>query len=217
MSKELEKQRDYWNRELAQFDAIYSRRKSQFGRWLDRTFRKDMFERYEYALKNAEPIKDHDFLDVGCGTGHYALEFVRRGCRHVTGIDISEEMVEYCRHEAAEQGMADKTEYLRTDLLDYTPSCMFHVCIGIGLFDYISDPLPVLKKMRQCISDSAILSFPRLWTWRAPIRKARLNLRGCFVRFYSQKRIAALLREAGFANYNLEKVGKLFCVTAKVK
>lgn len=217
MSGELERQRDYWNREISRFDAIYSRKKSGFGRWLDMTFRKDMYERYEYTLKNSEPVKGRDFLDVGCGTGRYALEFVRRGCHHVTGIDISEEMVEYCRRDAAKEGMTGTAEFIRTDLLDYAPARTFHVCIGIGLFDYISDPLPVLKKMRQCVSYSAILSFPRLWTWRAPVRKLRLALRGCIVRFYSKKRIAALLHEAGFCNCALEKVGKLFCVTAGVK
>lgn len=216
MSGELERQRDYWNREIAQFDAIYSRKKGAFGQWLDKTFRKDMYERYEYTLKNAEPIKDRDFLDVGCGTGRYALEFVRRGCRHVTGIDISEEMVDYCRRDAKKEGLENKTEFVRTDLLDYAPGRVFHTCIGIGLFDYISNPLPVLKKMRTCVSDTAIVSFPRLWTWRAPVRKIRLGLRGCIVCFYSRKRIAALLHEAGFEQYRLEKIGKLFCVTARV-
>jgi SAM-dependent methyltransferase len=217
MSDRLRKQRNYWNKEIALFDAIYSRKKSRFGQWLDRTFRKDMYQRYEYALSHAEPVKNRDFLDVGCGTGRYTFELARRGCHHATGIDISEKMVEYCRRTAAQMLLSDRTDFICTDLLGYTPTQRFHVCIGIGLFDYINDPLPVLKKMYACADNCVILSFPRLFTWRAPARKIRLWLRGCNVRFFSRKRINALLTSSGFSRYSLEKIGKLYCVTARKK
>lgn len=217
MNDELPRQREYWNNEIALFDAIYSREKNVFGRWLDKTFRKDMYERYEYTLRHAEPIAGRDFLDVGCGTGLYALELVRRGCRTATGIDISEKMVDHCRCAASEAQLSGKTEFIRTDLLEYTPAQTFNTVIGIGLFDYIGDPLPVLAKMRSVITDSAILSFPRLWTWRAPVRKIRLALRGCPVYFFSKKKVAALLRDAGFTKFSIDKVGKLFCVTAGIR
>lgn len=217
MNDELLRQRDYWNREIASFDAIYSRRKNRFSQWLDQTFRKDMYERYEYALKHAEPVEGRDFLDVGCGTGRYGFELVKRGCRHVTGIDISEQMIAHCRREALAAHLSGKMEFIRTDLIDYVPPKRFHVCIGIGLFDYISDPLPVLEKMHACVDDGVILSFPRLCTWRAPIRKIRLALRGCNVRFFTRRQIDSLLTTAGFAGYSLEKVGKLYCITARVK
>jgi SAM-dependent methyltransferase len=217
MNDALLRQRNYWNNEITLFDAIYSRKKSGFGRWLDKTFRRDMYERFEYTLRHAEPIAGRDFLDVGCGTGLYALELIRRGCRKVTGIDIAEKMVDHCRRATAEAKSSEKTEFIRTDLLDYVPSQTFHVAIGIGLFDYIRDPLPVLAKMRSCVSDAAIISFPRLGTWRAPVRKLRLALRGCDVYFFSRKRVAALLRDAGFKSFTIEKVGKLFCATASVR
>jgi 2-polyprenyl-3-methyl-5-hydroxy-6-metoxy-1,4-benzoquinol methylase len=217
MSKELQQQREYWNREIAQFDAIYAGKKGAFGNWLDMTFRKDMYQRYEYTLKHAEPITGRDFLDVGCGTGRYAFELLRRGCRHVTGIDISEEMVNHCKKTAEAQKAGDRAEFLRTDLLDYAPARQYHVVIGIGLFDYISDPLPVLKKMRECVDGCCIASFPRFWTWRAPVRKLRLAMRGCFVRFFTRKNIDDLVKAAGFAGYSIETVGKLFCITARTK
>ncbi|MBN2037520.1 MAG: class I SAM-dependent methyltransferase [Chitinispirillaceae bacterium] len=216
MSEEHDRQRDYWNREIVSFDAIYSKKKNAFGRWLDWTFRKDMYERYEYTLTHAEPIKNRDFLDVGCGTGRYAFELVRRGCRHVTGIDISEEMIDHCKRQAVEEGIEGKTEFIVTNLLDFTDARQFHTCIGIGLFDYISNPLPVLKKMRECALDKVIASFPRLWTWRAPVRKLRLAIRGCNVRFFSQRQIGVLVNTAGFSGYTIEKIGKLYCITAQV-
>ena len=217
MSDELQQQRDYWNGEIGLFEAIYSRKKGRFGQWLDRTFRRDMYERYEYTLRHAEPVKNRDFLDVGCGTGRYILELARRGCRHATGIDISEQMIDHCRRAAADTRLSDRTEFVRTDLLDFSPGRRYQVCIGIGLFDYISDPLPVLKKMSAAADDCVILSFPRLFTWRAPVRKIRLLLRGCIVRFYTRRQIGSLLTAAGFKSFSLEKVGKLYCVTARVK
>jgi hypothetical protein len=126
-------------------------------------------------------------------------------------------MIEHCRREALAAHLSGKTEFIRTDLIDYVPPKRFHVCIGIGLFDYISDPLPVLNKMNTCALDCAIMSFPRRWTWRAPIRKTRLVLRGCNVRFFTRRQIDALLIAAGFTGYSIEKVGKLFCVSARVK
>jgi SAM-dependent methyltransferase len=215
MSQALERQRDYWNREIASFDAIYSKEKTAFGRWLDMTFRRDMFQRYEYTLRNAEPITGRDFLDVGCGTGRYAFELLRRGCRHVTGIDISEAMVDHCRNTAATDKVEDRAEFLRSDLIEFLPQRRFHTAISIGLFDYIRDPLPVLIKMRECVDDAVIASFPRMGTWRAPVRKMRLAVRGCYVRFFSRSQVEALLKNAGLGSYSIEKVGKLFCVTAR--
>jgi hypothetical protein len=99
-------------------------------------------------------------------------------------------------------------------LLAYQQAAQFDVCIGIGLFDYIREPLPVLAKMRSVITDRAVISLPLQWTWRAPVRKMRLSLRGCDVFFYSLERVTELLQQAGFRRHEVERVGQLYCVTA---
>ena len=60
------------------------------------------------------------------------------------------------------------------------------------------------------------MAFPRLWTWRAPIRKVRLARKGCDVFFYSKAQIEKLMRDAGFKRQEIVKVGKLYCVVAYV-
>jgi len=60
------------------------------------------------------------------------------------------------------------------------------------------------------------LAFPRLWTWRAPIRKVRLARKGCDVYFYSKASIERLLSAAGFSRQEIFRVGKLYCVVAYV-
>ncbi|HMK38666.1 MAG TPA: class I SAM-dependent methyltransferase, partial [Bacteroidota bacterium] len=157
------------------------------------------------------------FLDVGCGNGLYAIELARRGAARVTGIDIAENMLRLCRENAARAGLADRCEFIRTDLLEFGSSAHADVSIGIGLFDYITDPLPVLRKMCGVTNDRVIVSFPRLWTWRAPVRKMRLSLRNCDVHFYTRSRVAALIKAAGFARQEIFRVGKLFCVVGYVK
>jgi 2-polyprenyl-3-methyl-5-hydroxy-6-metoxy-1,4-benzoquinol methylase len=213
-STDIVTQRNYWNSAVKDFHSIYSHEKSNFAQYLDRVFRKDMYERFVFTMKNSEPIAGRRFLDVGCGSAVYSLEFIRRGAAFVTGLDIAENMLEICRQSAAREGLADRCEFIHSDLLEFHSDSTFDVSIGIGLFDYIREPLPVIKKMRELTSDRAIMSFPRLWTWRAPVRKARLSLKNCPVFFYTKSTIESLLKEAGFADFKISTVGKLHCAVA---
>jgi 2-polyprenyl-3-methyl-5-hydroxy-6-metoxy-1,4-benzoquinol methylase len=217
MNQELVRQKNFWDEEINSFDSIYSHQKSKFSNFLDRVFRWDMYERFNYTIRNSEPISGKSILDVGCGTGRYSLEFARLGAAKVVGLDIAERMVEACHRRAAEQEVFDCVSFVQTDLTNYIPDQKFDVAIGIGLFDYIQDALPVIKRMRESVSDRAIMSFPRRWTWRAPVRKVRLGLKRCDVYFYSAKDIERLLKEAGFARHAVERVGQLYCVTAYIK
>ena len=212
MNEEIVAQRNYWNNEADAFSRIYSHRKSKLSNMLDSVFRKDMYERYVFTIKHCEPIKDRTFLDVGCGNGLYSLELARKGARRVLGIDIAEVMVGLCKEASRKENLDGVCEFQQTDLLEFKGSEKFDVSFGIGLFDYISDPLPVLKKMREMSTDKVILAFPRLWTWRAPVRKARLNARGCDVYFYTRAQIKELMDQAGYKRHEVYRVGKLHCV-----
>lgn len=214
MNEELLAQRKYWNNEADAFQRIYTHRKSKLSNVLDSVFRKDMYERFVFTIKNCEPIPERTFLDVGCGNGLYSFELARKGARRVLGLDISEVMVGLCKQASENQNLADRCEFIQTDLLAYESNEKFDVSFGIGLFDYIKDPRPVLKKMREMSTKKVILAFPRYWTWRAPVRKVRLNARGCDVFFYTKSQLDELMREAGFKRHEVHKVGKLHCVIA---
>jgi 2-polyprenyl-3-methyl-5-hydroxy-6-metoxy-1,4-benzoquinol methylase len=216
LNNEIQAQRTFWNNEADAFQRIYTHRKSRFANALDQIFRKDMYERFAFTIEHCEPIKDRTFLDVGCGNGMYSLELARKGAARVVGIDIAEVMIGLCKKSSEDQNLSDRCTFIQTDLLDYKPESSFDVSFGIGLFDYISDPLPVLKGMKEVSTDKAIMAFPRLWTWRAPVRKARLARKGCDVYFYSKPRIEKLLRDAGFRHQEIFRVGKLYCVVAHV-
>jgi ubiquinone/menaquinone biosynthesis C-methylase UbiE len=214
VSEGLGRQTDYWNREADAFHRIYSHRKSRLSILLDRVFRRDMYERFTFAIDAAAPTAGRTFLDVGCGSGVYCVELAKRGAARVTGIDIAEVMLRMCRDAAEAEGVSGRSDFVRGDVLALARDRRFDVTLGIGLFDYIADPLPVLQRMREVTRDRVILSFPRLGTWRAPVRWVRLSLRGCEVHFYTKRRIKRLLAEAGWRVERLERVGKLYCVVA---
>jgi len=214
MNEEIIAQRKYWNSEAGAFQKIYTHRKSKISNILDRIFRKDMYERFAFTIKHCEPIRNRTFLDVGCGNGLYSLELSRKGARKVLGIDISEVMIGLCKQASEQEKLSERCKFEQTDLLAYDSSSRFDVSFGIGLFDYIKEPVPVLEKMRTLTTDKVILAFPRFWTWRAPVRKVRLSARGCGVFFYRRSKIRKLMQEAGFRRHEISKVGKLFCVIA---
>ena len=75
MSNEIQAQRAFWNSEADAFQRIYTHRKSKFSNTLDKIFRKDMYERFQFTIANCEPIKGRTFLDVGCGNALYPDRF----------------------------------------------------------------------------------------------------------------------------------------------
>ncbi len=214
MSVEIEAQRKFWDSEHGSFDSIYSHKKPKLQILLDKIFRKDMYQRFEFTIENSKPIKGKAFLDVGCGTGLYSVEFAKREAEHVVGLDISENMIQASRNYAEYNKVESKCDFSQTDLLEYEASSKFDVTIGIGLFDYIKEPLPVIRKMRELTTDKLILSFPRFFTWRAPVRKVRLALKKCDVYFYTKGSLKSLMEAVGIRDYKIEKVGKLYCIVA---
>jgi ubiquinone/menaquinone biosynthesis C-methylase UbiE len=213
----INKQEKYWDSEVSNFDAIYSHKKSKFSNYLDKKLRWDMYRRFDYTMENSEPIEGKTFLDIGCGTGRFSLEFARRKAKEVVGIDISANMIDVCNKRAKDENLGNICSFIKTDPFEYKTDKMFNVSIGIGLFDYIIDCIPVIKRMRELSNEKIILTFPKKWSLRAFIRYVRLNLRGCDVYFFTLKKIDNIMKEAGLTKYRVEKFGQLYGVTAYIQ
>jgi len=76
----------FWNGVAQEFDAIYTGTgKSWFSRYLDRFFRKDVYQRFDWVMRKCGDVRGKTICDVGCGPGHYATEFARRGAGYRRG------------------------------------------------------------------------------------------------------------------------------------
>ncbi len=64
------------------------------------------------------PESFHRVLDVGCGSGSWAIEATQTyPTMSLFGVDISKKMVDYARSQAAAQGVADRVEFAVMDAL----------------------------------------------------------------------------------------------------
>lgn len=211
---ESPKVREYFEREAASFDSIYSGEKNAVLRWLDRVFRKDMYERYRLTYEECSANDIRSVLDIGTGSGRFCLPLAREKNR-VVGIDFSEPMIELAREHARRIGVDDKCEFQVGDFLEMEFGETFDAIMAIGLFDYIKMPSVFLDKMSRLARRKIVATYPTRWTWRAPVRWVRLRLQGCPVYFFSDEQVRRLYRDAGLEIERLERVGKIYFVVAR--
>jgi putative methylase len=65
-------------------------------------------------------IKDKKVVDLGCGTGIFAIGSVLLGAREVTGVDIDPDALEIARTQASKMGVEDNIEFISRDIQDFT-------------------------------------------------------------------------------------------------
>jgi ubiquinone/menaquinone biosynthesis C-methylase UbiE len=98
------------------------------------------------AMAQAGP--DDTVLDVACGPGLLACAFARVA-RHVTGIDLTPEMLERARAQQRAQGL-DNLTWQEGDVqsLPYADAT-FSIVSARFLFHHLLDPCAVLTEMRR--------------------------------------------------------------------
>jgi ubiquinone/menaquinone biosynthesis C-methylase UbiE len=195
----------YFERTADNFDALYENRRNLSYRF-NQLFRKGLFQRIEKTTKAFAGMEDFTVLDVGCGSGRNSALFAEQGARRVVGIDFSAPMLELAREYTRMKHVADRCEFLQADFLEYPFHETFDVVVALGVFDYVADPVRVLKRMRELANHKVVASFPGVSPVRAPLRKMRYALRGCPVYFYTGTKLRQICHEAGLANFRIEKL-----------
>lgn len=206
-----EQVRSHFSATAGEFDAIYSGQKSPLGRWLDRLLRWDMYERFRRTVAECA-TPGLRVLDVGCGSGRFSVAVARAGASEVLGLDFAESMLGIARQLADKEGVGARCRFEAADFMERKFPDTFDVTLAIGLFDYVADCRPFLRKMRRVSRTKVVATFPRRFTWRAPLRKLRLALRGCPVFFFTRRQVERLMAEAGFHRYTVERIGKIYFV-----
>ena len=198
----------YFQQRADQFHALYGE-EATWQRRLNRWLRAGLYERAEIAVREIGQIPGASVLDVGCGSGRNSVLFVKAGARRVLGIDLAENMVKLARqfseaHGAASTGRAGKgqtgngqTEFICGDFMTFNCEERFDAAVALGVFDYIAEPEPLLRKMASLANKKIIASFPGNSSVRAPLRKFRYALRGCPVYFYTEAGLKQAFEQAG--------------------
>jgi ubiquinone/menaquinone biosynthesis C-methylase UbiE len=129
-----------------------------------------------------DPTVFHRVLDVGCGSGGWAIEAAQvYPTMSVFGIDISARMVDYARRQAEAAGVADRVEFAVMDALMYLE-------FPPGHFDLVNLRLGI--------------SFMRTWDWPKLLGEmTRVTRRGGVIRVTDEE-VLHLSNSPALARFN---------------
>jgi ubiquinone/menaquinone biosynthesis C-methylase UbiE len=208
IAERTEDVQDYFVRHAARFDGLYGG-DNMATRIFDQMFRKPMYERYRLTIEAlGDDAKGKKYLDLGCGSGRYAINLARLGAK-VVGLDFSAAMLELAKAYAKEEGVSSKVKFVETDMnrwMDETDQ-HFDAAFAMGVFDYLDDPVATLRKMLK-VADRAYLSIPAPEFPRAQLRRLRYKRQNCPVYFYTRKDTEELVAKAGGKIQRIETFGR---------
>jgi 2-polyprenyl-3-methyl-5-hydroxy-6-metoxy-1,4-benzoquinol methylase len=197
---------DYFHRKIHSFDDIYRDDKPGLMSILNRTLRASVRIRFDLAFEMFGDLTGKSVLDIGCGSGRYVFEAVRRGASRILGIDAAAGAIDMAAMTASELGVGDRVEFSQTNFLDFAATQKFDIVLAVGYFDYIFDPVTHLKRMIELSDGIVYASFPKRWSVLSGIRKIRLTLNRCPVRFYTKKNIRDILSKCSVERYELKTI-----------
>jgi 2-polyprenyl-3-methyl-5-hydroxy-6-metoxy-1,4-benzoquinol methylase len=196
---------DFFDRFAIPFDTFYEGKRSVFLQWFDRNFRRDMFLRFSLTFEKLGDLSNASVLDIGCGSGIYLAESLKRGAKNVTGIDPAPKMLDLTSQRLNKAGYQNRFQ-LVNGFFPEAPIPHHTHAIVMGVMDYVSDPKTFLIKLQENVENKACISFPS-WHWlRSPIRKFRYAMRRCPIFLYSEPQLREILRQAGCEKYELIKI-----------
>jgi phosphatidylethanolamine/phosphatidyl-N-methylethanolamine N-methyltransferase len=103
----------------------------------------------EAAIQLLGAERGQNILEVGIGTG-LNLPLYPPGCR-ITGIDLSEEMLEKAREKVAERGLANVTlKAMDATVMDFRDD-EFDAAVATYTISAVPDPVGVLGEMRRVV------------------------------------------------------------------
>jgi SAM-dependent methyltransferase len=138
-----------------------------------------------------------EILDIGCGPGIYAQYFAKKGA-NMTAIDISKNMVELARGNLSQAGIKN-FDIINGDFLAHDFKKEFDYTLAIGLFDYISKYKrdAYFDKLTKITRKSIVATFPKMFVFQMPVRKALFILKNQPVYFYTKGMIIKMADRHG--------------------
>lgn len=207
--------RRYFDKAAERFDAIYREEKALSQKLVDCLFRRVVHHRFRLTFELCGDLAGKRVLEVGCGSGRYAVECARRGAE-VVGVDFAPAMIAMAQQAAAAAGVAERCRFVAGDFLQWGEPGHFDLCLAIGFFDYTPAPEMFLRRIRALAPAQVVFSFPVRWTLRSPIRWLRLHLARCPVYFYCEPQVRRLLKEAGWERVALHRLSRDYLIHGRM-
>lgn len=123
------------------FSVIHQLRRSLALAWVD-----------ELSLATGAEV-----LEVGCGTGLFAIELARRGLR-VTAVDAANNMLERARKNLARAGVQGCVTLMQADG-EQVPIAAgrFELAVALGLLPWVPSPVDCLREMVRAVAPAGHL------------------------------------------------------------
>lgn len=198
-----------------EFDAIYDDDINLIKRTINKIFRGAVRKRLALTVQECGKNKK-EVLDIGCGSGRLSLSLAENGL-NVTGIDYSSEMINLANRylKTCKENLNNELniEFICCDFLkDFKSKKPYDITIALGVFDYIKDPLPFMKKITELTKEKTIISFPAKYSLHTPVRKIWLYTKKCPAYFYTEEKIAFIYNSVGISNYQIIKTPSSYLV-----
>lgn len=193
----------YFDRVPKEWDALYSH-EGRLRHLLNKWLRKGLYERYRLTFEHCGDLRGARVLDIGCGTGRYSIECIRRGADRVVGVDFAPSMIEFSQKMARQMNVADKCEFICNDFLAHQFQESFDIVLALGLFDYIKNAEPIFKKVATINPRKFVASFPKFTPIWGLQRKIRYRLiKKCPIYNYTAEQLERLYRDMPFPHYQI--------------
>jgi SAM-dependent methyltransferase len=141
---------------MSVFESLYAGKYDQLYAEKNYLGECDLIEAAVKRYASGTPVT---LVDIGCGTGTHAIELARRGYK-VTGVDLSESMIEHAIQKAMSLKNVEQLAWLSGDARDFETGTTFD--LGIMMFAVIGylttneDVLRGLRNIRRQLKHGAL-------------------------------------------------------------
>jgi SAM-dependent methyltransferase len=190
--------RAYFDARARPFDRLYDPQpglRGRFEAWAYGRLRWTL----ERTLAELDDLAGKRVLDIGCGSGRYAVALAERGA-DVLGIDLSPAMLALARERARVRGVSEHCRFHDAEFDGFRPDGQFDVVLMIGVLEYRADLRPDLARLHALTLEKAVVNVPRPHSWQTIVRRVRHRMRPSppSLHVHSPAAVAACLEDVGF-------------------
>ena len=137
----------FFDKYAVDFNLIYGGKNNFLNNFVNNHLRKSMKIRFIMTMEGCCPLDGKKIIDIGCGTGHYAIALAKRGAEYIYGIDFAQRMIDLAKKNAEVSGVGNKCHFNLVDFMAEPISAVFDYAIIMGFMDYSKEPKAVIKKV----------------------------------------------------------------------